>query len=197
MNLTNPFASVIAQAAQQEGDTETLKQYAQRLNPKKASGSLLLLDISGSMSETIENGIRKIDILRQALNRPLHPGEQAIAFNSAWYPLLSLQAIPEPSGSTALHYAIQEVATTYKPATTLVVCDGRPDSPEQALEAIRKLSGVINTLYIGPDNDQAAIDFMRKLARAGCGRAHCCDLRRNAAPQLSSAIAGLLPPSQA
>jgi len=35
------------------------------------------------------------------------------------------------------------------------------------LAAAEKVPGIIDVLYIGPDDDQAAIEFMRRLARLG------------------------------
>lgn len=192
-NLTDPLQSLIDQATELK-DSGTVKQFAKRLNPKKVGcQSLLLLDVSGSMHEFVGPGVRKIDLLRQALDRPLAPGEVAIAFQSVVLPINSLQAIPEPMGGTALHLAIAEGANR-KPAATLIVSDGKPDDAKQALRAAGKLSGVINTLYIGSDDDYEAIEFMRSLARLGCGKAQVCDVSKpEQQPQLKHAIAGLLP----
>lgn len=175
-NLVDPLQNLINQAAQIKPKTRTIQQYTQRLDPKNTSGTLLLLDISGSMSDWVGE-YRKIDLLRQALNRELAQGETAIAFHSTTAILSSLQAIPDPMGGTALHLAILE-GSKLRPKHTLVVSDGRPDDEAQALAAAASLSGIINTLFIGSDNDHNAINFMRQLARLGCGKAEVCDLRR-------------------
>lgn len=114
-------------------------------------------------------------MLRSALNRPLHPNEVAIAFHSIGLRLYSLQDIPEAEGGTNLHSAIA-LAIPYQPTQTLVVSDGKPDDPKQALFMAEKLSGMINTLYINSDRDREAIAFMRQLARLGCGRTANCDI---------------------
>lgn len=173
-DLVNPLESILKTAASLP-ESGALKPYTQRLNVNSSNLSIILLDTSGSMAETIESGGRKIDVLRQALNRPLFQNEVALAFHSISHQLKSLQDIPEPAGGTALHFALSQ-ASSYNPKATLVISDGQPDDPEQALAEAGKLSGIINTLYIGSDRDKQAIAFMRQLARIGCGRAANCDI---------------------
>ena len=136
--------------------------------------------------------MRKIDLLRQALDRPIAAGETVLAFHSLAERLTSLQAIPEPMGGTALHLAIC-VGAAVMPGHTLVVSDGQPDDPAQALAAAAQLSGTISTLYLGSDTDKEAIAFMRKLARLGCGQYQHCDVSNGSVLLLQQSIAGLLP----
>lgn len=194
-DLINPLQNLLDQAAELP-DSGQVKKFAQRVTPssrRASQTSILLLDISGSMGAVI-SGKRKIDILRGALNRPLEPDEMAFAFNSICEPIPDLRAIPDPLGGTALHFAIKAIKP-HKPRQTLIVCDGKPDDPAQALSAARSLSGVINTLYIGPDSDRAAIEFMRQLARLGCGQSAVYDLR-DGPILLGQAIQKLLPQGQ-
>ena len=173
-NLVNPLESILKTAATLP-ESGALEPYTQRLNAKTSNASIILLDVSGSMGETIELAGRKIDLLRQALNRPLLNNEVAIAFHSVPQQIRCLQDIPEPCGGTALHTAIAQ-SIHYHPSKTLVISDGKPDDPKQALSIAGELSGIINTLYIGSDRDKDAIAFMRQLARIGCGRAQVCDI---------------------
>jgi hypothetical protein len=125
--LINPLQDILAQASQIEISTLEIDRYSQRIDPKDISqDSLLLLDISESMNESISTGIRKIDLLRRAVNRPLAVQEKAIAFNSSVFPLDRLQDIPDPFGGTALHLAIQH-CFSLRPKQTLIICDGEPD----------------------------------------------------------------------
>lgn len=189
-SLTNSLQGLIDQAASRKS-SGTITRYSQRLNPKQTSNlRLLLVDISGSMGNYV-GSMRKIDMLRQALNRPLAPDERAFAFHSCVFPLDSLQSIPEPDGATALHLAI-ESGYPFNPIHTLVVSDGMPDDKQQALRAAKKLTGTISTLYIGSDNDAVAIQFMRDLARQGCGTADVCDLSKHSSSQLAGRIEQLL-----
>lgn len=176
-NLVNPLQSIIDQAAMVKPKTKTVEKYAERINPKNTTGhTLLFLDISASMAEVVGQS-RKIDLLRQALDRTLAPGEIAIAFHSIINVLPTLQLIPEPQGGTAMHLAIEH-GCTLRPKHSLVVSDGLPDDEKQALSAAKRMTGTISTLYIGPDSNQKAIEFMRKLARLGCGQAQACDLNK-------------------
>jgi hypothetical protein len=98
--------------------------------------------------------------------------------------------LPEPNGGTALHLALA-CAVGYQPGVTLVISDGQPDNEQHALAQAEQLSGRIDTLYIGPDGDRAAMDFMRRLARVGCGRDMRADLERPQ-PRLGATIRQLL-----
>jgi len=190
-DLISPLQLLINQAGAAK-DSGMIELYSQRVNFNPTGVSAIALDASGSMNEVVESGIRKIDILRQALDRPLAKDEVAIAFSSICTQLSSLQDIPEPGGGTALHLALAEIAKLY-PRQTLVVSDGRPNSKTEALTVAQSVSGIINVLYIGPDNDVEAIEFMRQLARIGCGVSQSCDIRTAPVQQLRSAIALLLP----
>lgn len=188
-SIVNPLQLLINQAASAK-PSGAMQTYRERLNPKSSGNSLILLDISGSMSENV-GGKRKIDILRQAVNRQLLINEVVLVFSSGCDRIASFQSIPEPFGGTAMHLGLQQAAS-YTPSYTLVVSDGQPDCQRQALLNAENLSGIISTLYIGDDSDVNAIAFMAKLARVGCGRSEVCDIR-NPHNQLSSAIKGLLP----
>lgn len=135
--IVNPVQSIIAQAAKLK-DSKQIEKYRQRLEPHNINSiQLILIDISGSMSDWVVNK-RKIDVLRQALARPLHNNEVALAFHSVPLQLYSLQEIPEPQGGTALHCAIA-TSLPYRPAQTLVISDGKPDDPKQALTQAQKI----------------------------------------------------------
>ncbi len=129
------------------------------------------------MSECVESGERKIDILRKSLDWKLGEREIAIAFSSSCQMLKSLAAIPEPQGSTAMHLALQK-SQLYNPRHALIISDGIPDDQIAAISAAEQLSGVISTLYIGLDSNKEAIAFMKKLARLGCGSANVCDISK-------------------
>lgn len=190
-SIINPLQLLINQAASAK-PSGAMQIYRERLNPKSSGNTVILLDISGSMSEVVGSK-RKIDILRQAIDRRLLINEVVLVFSSGCDRVASFQLIPEPFGGTAMHLALQQAAS-YAPSHTLVVSDGQPDCQKQALLAARKLIGVISTLYIGDDSDVNAIAFMSKLARIGCGQSEVCDISN---PQnqvrLNSAIKGLLP----
>ncbi|WP_099066522.1 hypothetical protein [Nostoc linckia] len=191
-NLVNPLQLLINQASKIP-PTGEVEKYATRLNANPASPTVILLDISGSMEQQVENGRRKIDVLRDAVNRPLAINEIVLVFSQNCDRIPNFQSIPEPLGNTDVRLAIIQ-AISYAPKHTLVVSDGHPDDADAALKAAEKLTGTISTLYIGPDDDAKAIAFMANLARVGCGSFQVCDISKmQNQVLLKSAIKGLLP----
>lgn len=185
---SDPLRALIRRAMGSSPDSGTLARYRVRAD-SAGSGQVVLADVSGSMAEDAWGGRRKVEVLRGALEGA--GPARLIAFASRPTPVSSPAALPEPGGSTALHLALDEAARV-RPARTLVVSDGRPDSEWDALAAADRLPGAIDVIYVGPDGDHAAIDFMRRLASRGGGRYHGCDLRRSSAPLLGSAVRALL-----
>lgn len=174
-------------------ESGALKKVNLRIN---ATGDnlVILFDVSLSMNELLPSGERKIDILRSVFNRHKADNEIAIAFSSIATIIPDFTSIPHPNGNTDLEQAIF-LAATYNPRATLIISDGAPDSETKALNAAQKLTGVINCLFIGNEDDKSAIAFMSKLARLGCGQATVCDISKlDGMPRLKSAIALLLAP---
>jgi hypothetical protein len=197
-DLTNPLQALISRAATVTPATTGVTATYQRRLDAAGNETLILVDVSGSMSEPVgagSNSPRKITVLQRALHRALHlkiPSPPLIAFASIATEVSHFSDLPEPAGGTAMHLAL-EMAIGHKPRHTLVISDGHPDDPEAALSVAARLSGIIDVIYIGPDNDAEAIAFMRALARAGAGRVVVHDLRRLAPAALAPAIRGLLP----
>lgn len=185
-DLSNIFAGVIAQAAKTPattGATAAAKERIERVQARQAhagTARVLLLDVSSSMDERA-GAKRKIDILRDALEGtyPQMPDAQLVTFASTVAEIRLPENLPAPAGGTALHLGL-DAAAAHRPASTLVISDGRPDDEDRALEAAERLTGAIDVIYCGPDDDRQAVDFMRRLARVGGGRVHVHDLRREA-----------------
>jgi hypothetical protein len=180
-DLTSPLAAIIAQAAKLPATTgETARHQAEddrRATRLVGAGTdaLILADVSSSMDERAGSR-RRIDILRDAVDTvlPQTPNGRLIAFHSI---PSEVTLLPEPQGGTALHLALQ-YAASLRPRRTLVISDGEPDDEAAALAQAEKLTGTIDVIYVGDDSNHKAIAFMRKLARAGCGRVIVKDLRR-------------------
>jgi len=136
--------------------------------------SLLLVDVSSSMSEPIRAGGTKISALRVvvASMRETHPVPVA-AFGGA-VGVIVVDSIPSPSGGTPLTDAIQfgqrEGATHL-----VVVTDGYPDNPHTALDAAREFGRPIDVVYIGDGNDEGS-RFAAELARITGGTCSLTDL---------------------
>lgn len=185
-NLSNPFESIIAQASKLP-DSGIVQRYQNTgFNPL----GLILIDMSGSMSEKLESGRRKVDVLREALSNMAYQSPIYQFANTCSY-LGSYQAIPEPEGSTNLALAFSTIARR-EPKHVLLISDGCPDSRVAALVEARLLQAKISTLYIGLDTDKEAISFMEELAKIGMGVAEVCDISKTYnQPLLAPAIARL------
>lgn len=188
-DLTNPLQGLIKQAGSKlPENTGRTGKFAERL---RAQGPrLLIADVSGSMASPAWSGRSKAEVLGEAVADLMtaRPAPHLIAFSSTFHD--GVMVLPSPSGGTALHLALA-CAVRYRPGATLVISDGQPDSEGHALAQAECLTGRIDTLYIGPDSDRAAMDFMRRLARAGCGRDMRADLERPQ-PQLGATMRTLL-----
>lgn len=166
-SIANPLQSLINQAGKQEsaGEASRLRQRQQ------AAGDavVILADVSDSMAESA-GGKSKYQVLKDALRQvmPNAPKARLIAFSSLATFHSDPQSLPAPSGSTALHLAI-ESAQGFCPRRTIVISDGRPDSEQMALDAADRLSGRIDVIYCGPEEDYQAISFLQRLARSTGG----------------------------
>lgn len=166
-DITNQLASIVAAARkglpQTTGVTARAEQWRNR--PRR---HVILADTSASMSE-MAAGRRKVDVLSEALASLAQRGD-LVAFSSTVTPLSPGASLPPPDGSTALHLALMhciDVGAT----DVLVISDGHPDRPGEALAVADRLDARIDVIYCGPDNDITGMEFMRRLARGG-GAAH-------------------------
>jgi hypothetical protein len=144
--------------------------------------TVILADISSSMDIPVQGGRRRIDLLNRILKNVFVPGSgmHLIAFSDLVTPLKPGQSLPEPSGSTAMHLALEDVARL-SPKRVIVISDGQPDDDKAAFTAARALSCVISTFYCGDESDRRAISFLKSLAlcsRGGVGRPQLADLRK-------------------
>jgi hypothetical protein len=191
-DLASIFDSIINNAAQLP-DTGTAANYQARVGTGNPNSKVILIDTSGSMSQTCRGGETKMEILKKAIANIDWQNYQLICFNSAVEQISHVDRIPYPSGGTALHIAIKYIQKLY-PSQTLIICDGEPDDENQAIEEAKQLSGIISTLYIGDDGNKGEIEFMKKMATMGCGKIYVKDLNAINLLQLSAVINKLLLP---
>jgi hypothetical protein len=139
-----------------------------------------LLDTSGSMDSPVAGGKRRIDVLADILRvvLPDAPEARLIAFSDTVVAIAAPADLPEPSGSTALHAAL-EYATRLRPRRVIIISDGEPDDRGAALRAARALHCPVDAFHAGPEDDHAAIAFLRNvcLSGHGVGRTTVADLR--------------------
>jgi hypothetical protein len=158
---------------------------------------IIIADKSASMNAAVAQlddraaPTRRIDAVNEAISS-YGAHIQTIAFSHTVTTHTGLVTL-EPSGSTAMHLALEE-AKKYEPTYLLVLSDGQVDYPDKTLQIARELAelAIIDTLYIGPDDDSAE-KFMRDLAEIGHGRFRRYDMTKPQQLLLESVIKGLLP----
>ena len=73
--------------------------------------------------------------------------------------------------STNLHKALQFAKVADVPGIRFIcISDGYPDDPEGALRVAAQYSNRIDTLFVGPEDDIAGREFLRRLAAAASGQ---------------------------
>lgn len=165
----NPLAGIIAAAAKTPAAGAIAKIKSRTTDASDAI--VVVADVSSSMAE--QAGARsKATILRESLESvmPAVPGARLIAFESTPHLIECPKKLPKPEGGTALHLAL-DLAATFRPRHTVVISDGHPDNRNLALAAAEKMTGTIDVIYVGPENDGDGLAFMRQLARSTGGRA--------------------------
>jgi len=186
----NPLQSIIKRAAATlPADTGKVSVQQTRIDRRRGQ-VVILADISASMGSPAWGAQRKIDVLREAVAGAMRQAAARLFVFSS--DVREVKSIPEPENNTDLARALDAVRAL-DPGVTLVISDGNPDRQDKALEAARQFRGVIDVLYIGPESDRAAIEFMKRLAAAAGGDVRTHDIARlGNAQQLLGHIAGLL-----
>lgn len=146
------------------------------------TGAVFLADCSFSMDERdgargefswSATGPRRIDRLAKVLDYVLRRVRlRALVCFSDVPEEVTLRGrvlLPEPSGGTALHLALDYVAAMVPPPERVIVLsDGSPNDVGLALTAGRRLAPmVIDAYYVGADGDRLALQFMADLAACG------------------------------
>lgn len=173
--------------------TTTGKVAAQQAKIDRRQGeTLILADISGSMDAPAWGSVTKLDVLREAVGTIMKRQPcRLLVFSKSVREVTQIPAATESNTNLA---AALRAAQLHDPGVTLVISDGQPDNPCEALNVAATFRGTIDVLYVGPDSDGAAISFMKQLASAAGGIAEVNDIGSAAGSQkLLSCIVGLLP----
>lgn len=186
----NPLQGLIKKAAQTLPTTTGRVAAQQERIDRRRGQAVILADISASMYAPAWGGQRKIDVLREAVAGAMRQAAARLFVFSA--DVREVCDVPEPEHNTNLVAALR-AARQLDPGVTLVISDGQPDNAAAAIEEARQFRGAIDVLYIGPESDRAAIEFMKRLAAAAGGDVRTHDVARlGNAQQLLGHIAGLL-----
>lgn len=137
--------------------------------------AVVIVDVSGSMSFHDSRGERKrYDVAVEELTQlqTTMPGKLAvIAFSDG--PIFCPSGLPPFLGSgTNLLEALKLARVADMPDMRFVIIsDGQPDMPRECLALAATFRGRIDTVFVGPESDGAARDFMTRLANARGGQA--------------------------
>lgn len=140
---------------------QTLKQEKKQI--QRFSKTLSLLDVSGSMGETVGNE-RKIDSLRKAI-ASLPSSARKYVFSSNCFPV---EIIPEPQSNTNLAGAFETISSETM-NRVILVSDGMPDNPESAISFAKRLQIPVDVLFIG-EGESSGEKFMRELSHTTGGK---------------------------
>src|SRR5579872_3281205 len=167
--LYHPLSEIVRRAAQRK-ITEDPREAKIKARLDDASDEVvLLIDTSGSMNDPIgDMAMHKSEHAQVALDDLLanYPKIRVFAFGSRCVEILNGK-LPWPAGGTDMAGALKSIAHI-RPRKTVIISDGMPDNADRAKEAAEKLTGVIDTIYCGPDG-HPAISFLRSLCRLSGG----------------------------
>lgn len=131
--------------------------------PEVLEQTLFILDISGSMMDSID-GRRKIDHLRDVMKK--YPNAEKICFSHhVWIS----DEIPEPNGSTDLAMAFRYVRDNNISKRIVLISDGEPNDKTEALKEAKKLSHPVDIIFIGEEDSNGG-EFMEKVAKETGGQ---------------------------
>lgn len=165
---------------------------------------VLMIDTSGSMTDTMRNGKQRIQGLREVViglqkARPTpmiafgyaggggsgHPLEQGLGSQEVGM----VTEVPEAlGGRTPLTEAI-DFARTCGFSKGVVISDGGPDNRSSAMEAARRFGGQIDVIFVGDEGDPGSV-FLEELAKMTGGVRFQGDL--SDVKELTGAVIGLL-----
>ncbi len=192
-DLINPLKRLIKNAASTLPATTGRVAAQQAKLDRRQGETLILADISGSMSAPAWGDMTKLDVLRDAVKTVMQRQKCRLLVFS--HRVRELQQIPDATETSTDLSAALRAAQQFDPGVTIVISDGQPDNPHQSLKIAETFRGAIDVLYVGPDNDASAISFMNQLARAAGGNMRVNDIgNADGAQKLLGCIAGLLPP---
>lgn len=155
---------------------------------QKDANIFLLIDCSGSMHTTMQNGKTRISGLRETVKSIMSEKQMPmIQFGMGSGPSV-VEYVPDPQGGTPLHLAI-DLARTQECSRAIVISDGQPDSTRDAMESAKRFGGRIDVVFVGDPGDFGEA-FLKQLAESTGGESFTGDLSE---PKLlAQGVMGLL-----
>ena len=148
---------------------------------------VLLLDVSGSMNQTVAVGKTKIEVLNEVVKNNFS-AIRKFAFSDRFYEVFGNELTAD--GSTGLIAALRHL-----PKMKLDLCllsDGLPtDNENDCIEEAKKLGYPVNVMYIGDKGDSGEA-FMIRLAKETDGKILSVDAQMLNPEKLSDNMTKLL-----
>lgn len=163
----------------------TLKERLALKRQPLAGGACLLLDVSSSMSISIEPGERRIDALRKIVAAiPGNPPTYAFADNIR---KIQKSEVPNPCGFTYMGVAFTALKLEGH-KSVIMVTDGEASDKTAALQAVEGLT--VQIMYVGSGPEP---EFLKELAKKAGGFCTLENLRKP--KELAEKITRLLEPA--
>jgi len=152
---------------------------------------LVLVDVSGSMATPdSRGGQRRYDVACSELRKlqAEMPGKVGVIAFSGNVEFCPGGVPPLMAGNTDLAAALRFAQPADGTVRFIIVSDGEPDAPGEALRVAGTFKSRLDTVYVGPESERGGADFLRRLAAASGGRHVVADR----AMDLAAATQGLL-----
>lgn len=136
--------------------------------------NVVIVDTSGSMNNhDAKGGKTRYAVACEELRKlqSNNPGKiLVISFSCS--PQLCLGGVPYfEGGTTNLDGALRFAKQYDLPGTTFfVISDGQPDNEKAALDEAAKYEGIINTIFVGSEDDSFGRNFLYRLAQKKGGK---------------------------
>lgn len=132
---------------------------------RQQEGIIFLLDLSGSMSEAVEDGKPKIAHLEKVMRD--YPSVRKVGFSDS---VFQWQPGQRPAGNTDMAAGFRHLQTLLpKPAVVVLISDGEPNNPDDAVQEALKLHIPVNIIFMGDKGSQGEA-FMMRLATLTGGK---------------------------
>jgi Mg-chelatase subunit ChlD len=134
---------------------------------------VILVDVSGSMfSPDSRGGQSRYDVACEELAKLQNdmPGKLAVVAFSDSVVFVPYGQPPMLGESTDLAKALTFVKMADGTVRFVVISDGYPDDPQEALSIARGFQSQIDTVFVGPESDERGRKFLEKLAKTGHGQ---------------------------
>lgn len=166
-----------------------IKSLTDLVRVRSTETAFLLIDVSGSMKETMRNGKERITALREVVadiqkNSPT----KMIAFGGHDGGAYMTATVPNAGGGTPLAEAIR-LAKTQNIGRAVVISDGMPNNAQDAMTAAKEFGGRIDVVFVG-DPGEPGEAFLKELAEMTGGTEFHGDLSQP--KELGAKISGLL-----